>query len=84
MKPSEVQKVWQPGNLIARKFLKSKALEKSFWILLQHSLTITQFGGSVKEMIIVLLQNGHTFHTFVIISKKSNRIKFDVIKAFLF
>ena len=29
--PSEVEKVWQPGNLVARKFLKNQALAESFF-----------------------------------------------------
>ena len=60
----EVEKVWQPGNLVARKFLKNQALAESFWILLPHFVAIEQFGGNGKEMILVFLQNGHIFHNF--------------------
>ena len=35
---SEVQKVRQPGNLVARKFIKNQALAESFCILLQTFL----------------------------------------------
>ena len=60
----EVEKVRQPGNLVARKFLKNQALAESFWILLPHFVAIEQFGGNGKEMILVFLQNGHIFHNF--------------------
>ena len=60
--PPKVEKVWQPGNLVVRKFLKNKALTENFWILLLHFLTSRQIRGSVKEMISVFLENGHIFH----------------------
>ena len=47
---AEVEKVWQPGNLVARKFLKNQALAESFWILFPHFLTSKQLGRSVKEI----------------------------------
>ena len=59
-----MEKVRQPGNLVARKFLKNQALAESFWILLPHFVAIEQFGGNGKEMILVFLQNGHIFHNF--------------------
>ena len=52
----EVQKVWQPS---CQKVFKNQALAESFCILLQHFLAINQFSGSVKEIIVVFLQNGH-------------------------
>ena len=55
----EVEKVWQPGNLVARKILKNEALAESFWILLLHFLTSKQFGESVKE-------NGNIFDSYKI------------------
>ena len=56
---TEVEKVWQPGNLVARKFLKNQALAESFWIFLLHFLTSKQFVKSIKEMIPVFLENVH-------------------------
>ena len=52
---AEVEKVWQPGNLVARKFLKNQALAESFWILLLYFLTSKQFSESVKDMLLVFL-----------------------------
>ena len=46
--PPEVEKVRQPGNLVARKFLKNQALTESFWIFLPHFLAIEKFGSRVK------------------------------------
>ena len=60
---SEVQKVRQPGNLVARKFLKNQALAESFWILFPHFLAVKQFGGNRKGIILVFLQNGHILHS---------------------
>ena len=57
--PPKVEKVWQTGNLVIRKFLKNQALAENFWILLLHFLTIRQIRGSVKEMISAFLENGH-------------------------
>ena len=54
---AEVEKVRQPGNLVARKFLKNQALAESLWILLPHFLPIKQFSSNRK--VLVLLQNGH-------------------------
>ena len=59
-----MEKVWQPGNLVARKFLKNKALAESLWILFLHFFTSKQFGGSVKEIISLFLGNGHIFDQF--------------------
>ena len=56
---AEVQKVRQPGNLVARKFLKNQALAESFWTLPSHFLMIKQVGGNGKEILLVCLQNGH-------------------------
>ena len=61
---TEVEKVQQPGNLVARKFLKNQDLTESVWIHLVHFLAIKQFGARVKEMILILLQNGHIFDPF--------------------
>ena len=61
---SEVEKVWQPGNLIARKFLKNPALAESFWIFLLHYLTNKRFGKCIKEIILVFLENVHIFCPF--------------------
>ena len=61
---SEVEKVWQPGNLVARKILKNEALAESFWILLPHFLTSKQFGETVKERILVFLENDHISYLF--------------------
>ena len=58
----KMEKEWQPGNLVVRKFLKNQALTESFWILLLHFFTSRQIRGSVKEMISVFLENGHIFH----------------------
>ena len=60
--PAEVQKVRQPGNLVARKFLKNQALAEIFLIFLPHFLTIKQFGACAKGMIIVFLQKGHNYN----------------------
>ena len=57
-------KVWQLGNLVARKFLKNQALAESFLIFLLHFLTSKQFGKSVKEMILVFLENGFISYPF--------------------
>ena len=54
----------QPGNLVARKFLKNKALAESFWILLPHFIAIEQFCGNRKEMTLAFLQNRHIFYNF--------------------
>ena len=54
----------QPGNLVARKFLKNQALAESFWILLPHFITTEQFCGNRKEIILVFLENGHIFYNF--------------------
>ena len=61
---TELEKVWQPGNLVARKFLKNQALAESFWILLLYFLTSKQFGESVKDMMLVFLENGYIFDPF--------------------
>ena len=53
---------WQPS---CQKDFKNQALAESFWLLLRHFLTIKQFGGSIKEIIAVFLQNGHIFHPFI-------------------
>ena len=53
--PPEVEKVWQPGNLVARKFLKTQALAESFWILLLYFFTSKQFSESVEDMLLVFL-----------------------------
>ena len=45
---SEVEKVWQPGNLVARKFVKNWTLGESFWILLPHFLAVKQFDGKFQ------------------------------------
>ena len=42
MVAAEVQKVWQPGNLVARQFLKNDTLGESFGIPLLHSVAIKQ------------------------------------------
>ena len=52
------------GNLVARKFLKNQALAESFWILLPHFLTSKQFGESLKEIILDLLENGSILDLF--------------------
>ena len=62
--PKEVEKVWQSDNLFARKFLKNQALAESLWILLLHFLTSKQFGESLKEMMLVFLENSHIFDPF--------------------
>ena len=62
--------MWQPGNLVARKFLKNQALAESFLIFLLHFLTSKQFGKSVKYMLLVFLENGNIFIHFYIISQK--------------
>ena len=54
----------QPGNLVARKFLKNQTLRESFWILFPFSPAIEQFGGGVKEIILILLEKGHIFYPF--------------------
>ena len=64
--------MWQPGNLVARKFLKNQALAESFWILLPHFFTSKQFSESIKDMMLVFLENGHIFDPFFIISQKWN------------
>ena len=64
--------MWQPGNLVARKFLKNQALAESFWIFLLHFLTSKQFGKSIKEMILVFLENVNIFIHFFIICQKCN------------
>ena len=46
---SVVEKVWKPGNLVARKFLKNQALAERFWIFLLHFLTSKQFCKSIKR-----------------------------------
>ena len=61
---SEVQKVRQPGNLVARKFEESVSGTK-LWDPSPAILKIKQLGNSVKEMILVFLQNGHIFYPFV-------------------
>ena len=53
---AEVEKVWQPGNLVARRILKNEALAESFWINLLHFLTSKQFSESVKEIILVFFK----------------------------
>ena len=45
--------MWQPGNPVARKVLKNQTLTESFWILLPLFLAIKQFGGNIKEIILV-------------------------------
>ena len=67
-----MEKEWQPGNLVVRKFLKNQALTESFWILLPHFLTSMQFGENVQEIILVFLEIWHLFDPFFIISQKSN------------
>ena len=64
--------MWQPGNLVARKFLKNQALAKSFWILLLYFLTCKQFGDSVKDMMLVFLKMVIYLIQFFIISQKWN------------
>ena len=54
---AEVEKVWQPGNLVARKFLKNQALVERFWILLLQFLISKQFSENVKQMILLFLEN---------------------------
>ena len=56
--------MWQPGNLVARKFWKNRALAESFWIFLLHFLTSKQFVKSIKEMIQVFLENVHILYRF--------------------
>ena len=58
-------KLRQRGNLVARKFLKKQTLTESFLILLQHFLGIKQFCGSVKEITLGFLQNGHILNQFI-------------------
>ena len=54
---AEVEKVWQHGNLVARKFLKNQGLAERFWILLPDFFAIKQFSDNGKETILVFLQN---------------------------
>ena len=62
--PPEVEKVWQPGNLVARKFFKNQALAESFWILLPHFIATEQLCGNRKGIILVFSENGHIFYNF--------------------
>ena len=50
-----MQKVRQPGSLVATKVLKNSALTERFWILLPQILVIKQFGVSEKEKKLVFL-----------------------------
>ena len=49
---------WQPS---CQKVFEKQTLAESFWILLLYFLRIKQFSGSVKEIVLGLLQNGHIF-----------------------
>ena len=62
--PTEVEKLWQPGNLVARKFWKNKALAESFWILFLHFLTIMQFNENVKEMILASFRKWSFYYPY--------------------
>ena len=53
---AEVHKVRQPGNLVARKFLKNQVLAESFWIFPLHFLKSKQFGKNVKEILLLFFK----------------------------
>ena len=61
MVAAEVQKVCQPGNLVAR---KNDTLTEKFGIPFSHSLAIKQFSGSVKN--ITSLSDDHCFYKIFI------------------
>ena len=60
---AEMEKMWQPGNLVARKFFKDQALAESFWILLLHFLISKQFGESIRNRL-AFLEIGYIFYPF--------------------
>ena len=62
---AQMEKVRQPGNLIAKKFLKNQALAESFWILFPHFLTSKQFDKKRKRNYISIFRNGHIFDPFL-------------------
>ena len=59
--PSEVQKVRQP---CCQKVFEESGSGKFFFNPSLDFLAIKKFGGSVKEMIEVFLQNGQLFYPY--------------------
>ena len=52
---------WQPS---CQKVFEESDSERKFWILFPFSPAIEQFGGRVKEIILILLEKGHIFYPF--------------------